>query len=56
MGQVIWGKIGGLYIIGLCSGFRTRNKSKVLSNIQTDRSGIISVKGICPRKPEIRKD
>ena len=42
--------------MGLCSGFRTRNESKVLPNIQINKGQITSTKGIYLRKPKNRED
>ncbi len=42
--------------MGLYSGFRTRNKFKVLPNIQANRNRIISAKRFCLRKPKVKKD
>ena len=53
---MVWGKISNSCTIGLCSGPRTRNESKVLSNIQVNRSRITGTKGFCLKEPKIRKD
>ena len=42
--------------MGLCSGFRTRNESEVLLNVQINRGQITGTKGVCPKELKVRED
>jgi len=50
----VWRIISRVYTIGLYNWSGTRNKSKVLSNIQIYKNRALSTKRICVRESETR--